>query len=147
MMVKAKPVFNQQTMGMAETAFGNPAMRQASVGAAFQMKPIPEGDEGKGLRSLPDKVVEKMGYDAATKMLSPLDQRGKTVLGIQYSSSPEYFIDSLRRARKDKEFKQSMKPKFTKTVVSKHEVNPKFAPTNTTVQNNKKEIPGVKINK
>ena len=32
----AKPVFNQQTMGMAEAAFGNPAMRQASVGAPFQ---------------------------------------------------------------------------------------------------------------
>ena len=36
MMGNAKPVFNQQTMGMAEAAFGNPAMRQASVGAPFQ---------------------------------------------------------------------------------------------------------------
>lgn len=36
MMGTAKPVFNQQTMGMAEAAFGNPAMRQASVGAPFQ---------------------------------------------------------------------------------------------------------------
>lgn len=30
------PVFNLATQGMAETAFGTPAMRQASVGAAFQ---------------------------------------------------------------------------------------------------------------
>ena len=67
MMGTAKPVFNQQTMGMAEAAFGNPAMRQASVGAAFQMKNIPEGDEGKGLRSLPNEVVKKMGYDPTTK--------------------------------------------------------------------------------
>ena len=36
MMGTAKPLFNQQTMGMAEAAFGNPAMRQASVGAPFQ---------------------------------------------------------------------------------------------------------------
>lgn len=32
----AKPVFNQQTQGMAQTAFGTPAMRQASVSAPFQ---------------------------------------------------------------------------------------------------------------
>ena len=69
MIGNARPLFNQQTMGMAEAAFGNPAMRQASVGAAFQMKTIPEGDEGKGLRSLPDNVVEKMGYDSAAKMV------------------------------------------------------------------------------
>lgn len=36
MMGNARPLFNQQTMGMAEAAFGNPAMRQASVGAPFQ---------------------------------------------------------------------------------------------------------------
>ena len=31
-----KSVFNMNTKGMAETAFGTPAMRQASVGAPFQ---------------------------------------------------------------------------------------------------------------
>jgi len=31
------PVFNLATQGMAETAFGTPAMRQASVGSAFQV--------------------------------------------------------------------------------------------------------------
>lgn len=36
MMGNARPVFNPQTMGMAQTAFGTPAMRQASVGAPFQ---------------------------------------------------------------------------------------------------------------
>ena len=137
----AKPVFNQQTMGMAEAAFGNPAMRQAAVGSAFQMKPIPEGDEGKGLRALPDNVVEKMGYDSATKMLSPLKQRGKTVLGIEYSLSPELYRDSLQRAKKEQKFNESMKPKPTKTLINKHDINPKFAPpNNTNVQNNKKEL-------
>jgi hypothetical protein len=36
MMGNGRPVFNQQSQGMAQTAFGTPAMRQASVGAAFQ---------------------------------------------------------------------------------------------------------------
>jgi hypothetical protein len=37
------------------------------------MKDIPEGNKGKGLRALDDSVVEQMGYDSATKMMSPLD--------------------------------------------------------------------------
>jgi hypothetical protein len=48
MMGTAQPVFNQQTMGMAEAAFGNPAMRQASVGAAFQMSEAQEKAFGPG---------------------------------------------------------------------------------------------------
>ena len=36
MMGNAKPVFSPQAMGMAQTAFGTPTMRQASVGAPFQ---------------------------------------------------------------------------------------------------------------
>ena len=48
MMGTAQPVFNQQTMGMAEAAFGNPAMRQASVGAAFQMSKTQEDAFGPG---------------------------------------------------------------------------------------------------
>lgn len=67
MMGTAQPVFSPQAMGMAQTAFGTPAARQAAVGAAFQMKNVPEGDEGKGLRSLPNEVVKKMGYDPTTK--------------------------------------------------------------------------------
>ena len=35
MMSNAKPVFSPQAMGMAQTAFGTPTMRQASVGSAF----------------------------------------------------------------------------------------------------------------
>tara|TARA_R100001463_G_scaffold113786_1_gene168955 strand:- start:4544 stop:5278 length:735 start_codon:yes stop_codon:yes gene_type:complete len=48
MMGTAQPVFNQQTMGMAEAAFGNPTMRQASVGAAFQMSKAQEEAFGPG---------------------------------------------------------------------------------------------------
>ena len=34
-----------------------------------------------------------------------------------------------------------MKPKPTKTLINKHDINPKFAPpNNTNVQNNKKEL-------
>lgn len=37
MMGAAQPVFSPQAMGMAQTAFGTPTMRQASVGAPFQV--------------------------------------------------------------------------------------------------------------
>ena len=43
-----KSVFNMNTKGMAETAFGTPAMRQASVGAAFQMSKSQEKAFGPG---------------------------------------------------------------------------------------------------
>ena len=72
----AKPVFSPQTQGMAQTVYGTPEQRQISVNTPYMMKSIPEGDEGAGLRALPDNVVENMGYDAATKMVSPLNQNG-----------------------------------------------------------------------
>lgn len=43
-----KSVFNMNTKGMAEAAFGTPAMRQASVGAAFQMSKTQEDAFGPG---------------------------------------------------------------------------------------------------
>jgi len=43
-----KSVFNMNTKGMAEAAFGTPAMRQASVGAAFQMTQAQEDAFGPG---------------------------------------------------------------------------------------------------
>jgi len=71
----AKPVFNPQVQGMAQTIYGTPEQRQMSMGqqAPVFMKDIPEGDKGAGLRKVPNSVVEQMGYDAATKMVSPLD--------------------------------------------------------------------------
>ena len=48
MMGNARPVFNQQTQGMAQAAFGTPVMRQASVGAAFQMSKAQKEAFGPG---------------------------------------------------------------------------------------------------
>ncbi len=48
MMGNAKPVFNQQAMGMAQTAFGTPTMRQASVGSAFQVSKAQQEAFGPG---------------------------------------------------------------------------------------------------
>jgi len=50
-------------------------MQQMSMGqqAPVFMKDIPKGNKGAGLRALDDSVVEQMGYDSATKMVSPLD--------------------------------------------------------------------------
>jgi len=69
----AKDLFGDKTRGMAETIYGSAEQRQISVNSPYTMKSIPEGDKGAGLRALPDNVVENMGYDAATKMVSPLN--------------------------------------------------------------------------
>ena len=82
----AKPIFSPQVQASAEYIYGTPEQRQMSVpGAAMFMKDIPEGSEGKGLRKLPDNVVEKMGYDAATKMVSPLGMHhsGRNSVGAE----------------------------------------------------------------
>lgn len=74
----AKPVFNQTTQNVAQQVYGGLDQRQMSMGAQAPvfMKDIPEGSEGAGLRALDDSVVEQMGYDSATKMVSPLSQEG-----------------------------------------------------------------------
>ena len=74
MMGNAKPIFNSAVQASAEAIYGTPEQRQMSMpGAPMFLKDVPEGDKGAGLRKLPNSVVEKMGYDAATKMVSPLN--------------------------------------------------------------------------
>ena len=72
----AKPVFNESTSDAAAMMYGSPLDRQISMPkagtSAMALKDIPKGDDGKGLRALDDSVVEQMGYDSATKMVSPL---------------------------------------------------------------------------
>jgi len=69
----AKDLFGDKTRGMAQTIYGTQEQRQISVKSPYTMKSIPEGDKGAGLRALPDNVVENMGYDPVTKMVSPLN--------------------------------------------------------------------------
>ena len=70
----AKPVFNQTAQNVGNQVYGTPFQRQMSMPQPpMFMKDIPEGNEGAGLRALDDSVVEQMGYDSATKMMSPLD--------------------------------------------------------------------------
>jgi len=77
----AKPVFNESTSDAAAMMYGSPLERQVSMPkagtSAMSMKDIPEGTKGAGLRALDDSVVEQMGYDSATKMMSPLDSHHK----------------------------------------------------------------------
>jgi len=75
----AKPMFNQTTQNVAQQVYGGLDQRQMSMGqqAPIFMKDIPEGNKGAGLRSLDDSVVEQMGYDSATKMVSPLGMHYK----------------------------------------------------------------------
>ncbi len=105
MMGNAKPMFSEQTQGMAQTAFGSGLERQMSMpnsGSVTQMKSIPEGDKGAGLRALDDSVVEQMGYDSATKMVSPLND-----------NHPQYFTGSREVTKK--EFDSINKVKKAKT--------------------------------
>jgi len=71
----AKPMFNQTTQNVAQQVYGGLDQRQMSMGAQAPvfMKDIPEGSDYAGLRALDDSVVEQMGYDSATKMVSPLN--------------------------------------------------------------------------
>jgi len=48
--------------GSMETAMKNPLIAGVASQGLMQ-KPMPTGDEGKGIRSLPSSVQEKMGYD------------------------------------------------------------------------------------
>jgi len=83
----AKPVFNESTSDAAAMMYGSPAERQMSMPkagtSAMSMKDIPEGDKGAGLRALDDSVVEQMGYDSATKMMSPLDSHHPQYPGLK----------------------------------------------------------------
>jgi len=70
----AKPMFNETTQNVAQQVYGGLDQRQMSMGAQAPvfMKDVPQGNKGAGLRALDDSVVEQMGYDSATKMVSPL---------------------------------------------------------------------------
>ena len=73
----AQPVFNQNASNAASMMYGTPLERQMSMPQPpMFMKDIPKGDKGAGLRALDDSVVEQMGYDSATKIVSPLNQEG-----------------------------------------------------------------------
>jgi len=83
----AKPMFNQTTQNVAQQVYGGLDQRQMSMGqqAPVFMKDIPEGNKGAGLRALDDSVVEQMGYDSATKMVSPLNDNhpGRNSVGAK----------------------------------------------------------------
>jgi len=100
----AKPLFNPAVQASAEAIYGTPLQRQMSVpGAPVFLKEVPEGDEGAGLRKLPNDVVEKMGYDAATKMVSPLnDNHPQYFTGNREVTKQEF--DSINKAKKAKTY-------------------------------------------
>ena len=80
----AKPVFNQTAQNVGNQVYGTPFQRQMSMPQPpMFMKDIPEGNKGKGLRALDDSVVEQMGYDSATKMMSPLDSHHPQYPGLK----------------------------------------------------------------
>ena len=100
----AKPIFNQTTQDVANQVYGTTLQRQMSMpGAPMFLKDVPEGDKGAGLRKLPNNVVEKMGYDSATKMVSPLnDNHPQYFTGGTEVTKQEF--DSINKAKKAKTY-------------------------------------------
>tara|TARA_R110001592_G_scaffold161206_1_gene393792 strand:- start:510 stop:1214 length:705 start_codon:yes stop_codon:yes gene_type:complete len=152
MMGNAKPVFNESTSSAAAMMYGSPLERQMSMpnsGPVTQMKDIPEGNKGAGLRALDDSVVEQMGYDSATKMVSPVEfhegvSHNRTVLGQKYSLGAENYADSVRAAKREQRFNEMMKPKMMKTLVDKSRVS---TSTSAKTSSEAQEIPRIKKNK
>jgi hypothetical protein len=147
----AKPMFNQTTQNVGNQVYGTPFQRQMSMGqqAPVFMKDIPEGNKGAGLRALDDSVVEQMGYDAATKMVSPVEfhegvSHDRTVLGQKYSLGAENYADSVRVAKREQRFNEMMKPKMMKTLVDKSRVS---TSTSAKTSSEAQEIPRIKKKK
>ena len=109
MMGNAKPVFNQQAMGMAQTAFGTPTMRQASVGSAFQVSEAQQEAFGPGGKN------ENPGLLAAIKKA---DKSGKAS-----DNSPNSFHQGRPHLPlSDKEKNMVVNPNF---IAVKTDVKPK----------------------
>lgn len=139
----AKPVFNKSTSDAAAMMYGSPAERQMSMPkagtSAMSMKDIPEGDKGAGLRKLPNSVVEQMGYDAATKMVSPVEFHEG--VSHKYSLNAENYADSVRVAKREQKFNEMMKPKMMKTLVDKSRVSKS---TSAKTSSEAQELPRIK---
>jgi hypothetical protein len=80
-----KSVFNMNTKGMAETAFGTPAMRQASVGSAFQVSAKQEAAFG------PDSKLAKEDPTQAKKIYDGI-KAGESSPAASYEN-PQTVVD------------------------------------------------------
>jgi len=136
----AKPMFNQTTQNVAQQVYGGLDQRQMSMPQPpMFMKDIPEGDKGAGLRKLPNSVVEQMGYDSATKMVSPVEFHEG--VSHKYSLNAENYADSVRVAKREQKFNEMMKPKMMKTLVDKSRVSKS---TSAKTSSEAQELPRIK---
>ena len=63
---RSSQLFEATDPGYAQGSMENAMKNPLITGVAqygLKQKPMPTGDEGKGIRSLPSSVQEKMGYD------------------------------------------------------------------------------------
>ena len=123
----AKPVFNQTTQDVANQVYGGLDQRQMSMPqppmfmTAKQEKAFGPGSKvyQSGNTAIYDGLKAK---DNSMASMSPLEfhggPHGKTVLGQNYSLSAENYADSVRVAKREKRFKEMMKPKMTKTITN-----------------------------
>jgi len=109
MMGAAQPVFSPQAMGMAQTAFGTPAARQASVGSAFpvskaQMEAFGPGKEYENPGLLEAiKKADKSGKAADNSpnsyVVPPVVKKmTKTVEKMPVKQDPDVFTKTYNAA-------------------------------------------------
>lgn len=145
MMGDAKPMFSEQTQGMAQTAFGSALERQMSMpnsGSVTQMS-------AKQAENLPPELVaeiKKKEVKEGSYGSSPLGfhqgvSHDRTVLGQKYSLGAENYADSVRVAKREQRFNEMMKPKMMKTLVDKSRVS---TSTSAETSSEAQEIPRIK---
>jgi len=146
MMGNAAPLFKPGASNAAAKMYGTPLERQMSMpnsGPVTQMKDIPEGDKGAGLRALDDSVVEQMGYDSATKMVSPVEFHEG--VSHKYSLNAENYADSVKVAKREKRFNEMMEPRMTRTITNMPYTEEQLKARNESIKKSEaQELPRIK---
>jgi len=145
MMGNAKPLFSDQTQGMAQTAFGSGLERQMSMpnsGSVTQMSAKQEKAFGPG-----SKVYEG-GNTAIYEGLKAEDSSPTPYhegVSHKYSLNAENYADSVRVAKREQRFNEMMKPKMTRTITNMPYTEEQLKARNESIKKSEaQELPRIK---
>jgi len=145
MMGNATPVFNEQTQGMAQAAFGSGFERQMSMpnsGSVTQMSAKQEKAFGPG-----SKVYEG-GNTAIYEGLKAEDSSPTPYhegVSHKYSLNAENYADSVRVAKREQRFNEMMKPKMTRTITNMPYTEEQLKARNESIKKSEaQELPRIK---
>jgi hypothetical protein len=84
-----------------------------------------------------------MGYDAATKMVSPVEFHEG--VSHKYSLNAENYADSVRVAKREQRFNEIMKPKMTRTITNMPYTEEQLKARNESIKKSEaQELPRIK---